>query len=245
MRKTYTLIQNSTITNNTADADADGFGHGGGLFVYQNVSVTIEHTIAADNVDNSGLAPDIGNQVRAVYSLIGNEHGAVITGGGNIIGTAAAPIDPRLGPLADNGGFTGTHALLEGSPAIDAGDILFDPQSVNPPLMFDQRAESPFQRQVGVIDIGAYEYLALNVGTVHDELDGIVGNGNLSLREAIYLANQLPGVDTIRFDPALAGQTLTLTLGELVVSESLIFSGLGADRLAIDAVGHFAGVSIQ
>jgi hypothetical protein len=29
--------------------------------------------------------------------------------------------DPLLGPLQDNGGPTLTHALLEGSPAIDAG----------------------------------------------------------------------------------------------------------------------------
>ena len=30
--------------------------------------------------------------------------------------------DPMLGPLQDNGGPTLTHALLTGSPAIDAGD---------------------------------------------------------------------------------------------------------------------------
>ena len=49
--------------------------------------------------------------------------------GGSLIGTAAAPIDPLLGPLADNGGPTLpdgskmlTHALLPGSPAINAGD---------------------------------------------------------------------------------------------------------------------------
>ena len=38
--------------------------------------------------------------------------------GDQIIGTA----NPHLGPLADNGGPTKTHALLSGSPAIDAGD---------------------------------------------------------------------------------------------------------------------------
>jgi hypothetical protein len=30
--------------------------------------------------------------------------------------------DPVLGPLADNGGHTLTHALFDSSPAIDAGD---------------------------------------------------------------------------------------------------------------------------
>jgi hypothetical protein len=38
------------------------------------------------------------------------------------VGTAASPIDPRLGPLQDNGGPTQTMALLSGSPALNAGD---------------------------------------------------------------------------------------------------------------------------
>ena len=39
----------------------------------------------------------------------------------DIVGTGDSPIDPRLAPLADNGGRTLTHALLPGSLAIDAG----------------------------------------------------------------------------------------------------------------------------
>jgi hypothetical protein len=34
-------------------------------------------------------------------------------------GSVAAPLDPRLGLLQNNGGYTHTHALLAGSPAID------------------------------------------------------------------------------------------------------------------------------
>nr|WP_129671859.1 choice-of-anchor Q domain-containing protein [Candidatus Chloroploca sp. Khr17] len=54
--------------------------------------------------------------------------------------------DPKLGPLADNGGDTETHALLDGSPALDAGSSA---------LTTDQRsAPRPF----GLADdIGAYE----------------------------------------------------------------------------------------
>ena len=64
---------------------------------------------------------------------------------GDLIG-----LDPMLGPLQDNGGYSHSHALLPGSPAIDAGDPLF----VNPPL-YDQRE---FVRVNGAgIDIGAYE----------------------------------------------------------------------------------------
>lgn len=41
---------------------------------------------------------------------------------GGWAGTGNLDLDPLLGPLADNGGFTFTHALYPGSPAIDAGD---------------------------------------------------------------------------------------------------------------------------
>ena len=57
--------------------------------------------------------------------------------------------DPKLGPLADNGGPTLTMALLPGSPAIDAGDTSLAPTN-------DQRG---FPRPAGLAaDIGAFEY---------------------------------------------------------------------------------------
>ena len=37
-------------------------------------------------------------------------------------GSAPILADPKLGPLQNNGGPTQTHALLSGSPAIDAGN---------------------------------------------------------------------------------------------------------------------------
>jgi hypothetical protein len=82
--------------------------------------------------------------------------------GGNLIGTPGSPIDPLLGPLAANGGPTMTHALLTGSPAIDAGDPSAFPGVGNVPL-YDQRG-APFSRVFdgdGIdgqrIDIGAFE----------------------------------------------------------------------------------------
>src|SRR5207248_4299647 len=60
--------------------------------------------------------------------------------------------DPILGPLQDNGGPTFTHALLPGSPTIDAGDPNF-----TPPPLFDQRGPG-FDRVVnGRIDKGSFE----------------------------------------------------------------------------------------
>ena len=62
-------------------------------------------------------------------------------------------IDPKLGPLQDNGGPTWTHALLQGSPAIDAGDPTGAPSE-------DQRGV-PRPQGRGV-DIGAFESLSAN-----------------------------------------------------------------------------------
>ena len=70
-----------------------------------------------------------------------------MTGPGDQINT-----EPLLGPLQDNGGPTLTHALLPGSPAIDAGDPNF-----TPPPFYDQRGPG-FPRVVnGRIDVGSFE----------------------------------------------------------------------------------------
>ena len=75
----------------------------------------------------------------------------VTSGSGNIITD-----DPQLAPLDHNGGPTKTHALLTGSPAIDAGD----PDFSSPP-QFDQRGAPRVidgdRVTGGRIDIGAYE----------------------------------------------------------------------------------------
>jgi hypothetical protein len=73
--------------------------------------------------------------------------------------TTISGVDPLLGPLADNGGPTLTHALLPGSPAIDAGN----PAIPNPPPA-DQRG---FARIYGpAIDIGSFEAQPLDVVNV-------------------------------------------------------------------------------
>ena len=84
--------------------------------------------------------------------------GVTIAGANNLIIAAngiTLPPDtldaaPLLGPLQDNGGATRTHALLEGSPAIDSGNNVSN-------LDFDQRGEG-FARMAGAsADIGAFE----------------------------------------------------------------------------------------
>ena len=115
------IITDSTITNNSAAGASSASG------VYQdNGAVTIRNSIIAANVNNA-TQPDVvakgGTGITSSgFNLIGNR-GSVITfsSTGDQSGTGAAPLNPVLGALQNNGGTTLTHALLLGSPAIDKG----------------------------------------------------------------------------------------------------------------------------
>jgi hypothetical protein len=145
-------LTNVTLTANRADTA------GGGLFVQFGAPGPVLHnTLIADNFSGASgtTRDDVSGALNASgdYNLIGD--GTGMTGltndvNGNLVGTASAPIDPLLGPLQDNGGRTQTHALLPGSPAIDAGNNAYATE-------WDQRGEG-FPRIVnGIIDIGAFE----------------------------------------------------------------------------------------
>jgi len=91
---------------------------------------------------------DLDGSFASVGHNLVNGSGFTNTASSDQIGSPDAPIDPRLGPLADNGGPTQTHALLPGSPALDAGDDML--------TGLDQRGRP---RLSGAhVDIGAYEF---------------------------------------------------------------------------------------
>src|SRR6185436_2788228 len=101
-----------------------------------------------------------GRFVSLGHNLIGNNEGAQEdfpagspNANGDLVGTSATPIDPQLATLADNGGPTQTHALLAGSPAINAGNPA-TPGSGSPACeLTDQRGYARPDR----CDIGAFE----------------------------------------------------------------------------------------
>jgi hypothetical protein len=134
-------VLNSTIYSNTASSAAGG--------IWNNTAgaaanVILKNTIVAGNNDpNSGVLNCDGPALRTLgNNLIGD-------------GTCIAPVagdlqntDPKLGPLADNGGATNSYRPLAGSPAIDAGNSTGCPA-------FDQRG---YPRPIGAAcDIGAVE----------------------------------------------------------------------------------------
>jgi hypothetical protein len=100
---------------------------------------------------NSGVAPDVcGTFTSQGYNLIAVTNGSSgFPGPGDRVGSSGAPLDPWIGPLADNGGPTFTRALLPGSPAIEAGTAIGVPPT-------DQRGVP--RPQGPSVDIGAFEY---------------------------------------------------------------------------------------
>src|SRR5262245_3525425 len=60
----------------------------------------------------------------------------------------------------------------------------------------------------------------------------LADSGAGSLRQAVVDANGSPGADTIQFAPGLHG-TITLSSGQLSITDSLTINGPGADRLAV------------
>jgi CSLREA domain-containing protein len=112
----------STVAENGAET-------GGGIGTLGGGEVSVFNSLVARNTA-SNIEPDVSKAAStslvARFNLIGDGTGSGMVDGvdGNQVGTGAALIDPKLGRLATNGGTTKTHALMFGSPAIDAaGDL--------------------------------------------------------------------------------------------------------------------------
>ena len=179
----------------------------GGGAIDNSGDLTMIGCIVAGNTATP-QGPDIwmeGTSLLATNCLIGDGSTTELANGvdGNLVGTTAAPIDALLGPLANNGGPTPTLLPSSRSPAIDAGGTTT--------LTTDQRG---FPRVLGAAaDIGAVE--ASPSPQVFNTADSGVG----SLR---YVVAYNPG-STITFDPALSGQTIRLTNGQIsLISNAVI-----------------------
>jgi CSLREA domain-containing protein len=176
IRGTTATLTNSTISGNSTDLQGGGIvatnvsllnvtvtdnsaREGGGVFLRTGGTSSVRNTIVADNVvDSVGIGPDLfGTFTSSGHNLIGDGSGSTgFTNGtnGDQVGTAANPIDPKLGPLANNGGPTKTHALRAGSPAIDHGDNSVAPATDQRGFV---RSKDGDGNRSAIVDIGAFE----------------------------------------------------------------------------------------
>lgn len=128
-----------TLTNVTLSGNV---ATGASALESVNMAVTLRHVTVTNNTGFGGALRhysfDGSTKVTFVNSVVaGNTFGGCSSNGANLVsqggnvdsdgscaftlGTDRANADTRLGPLADNGGSTDTHALLSGSAALDAG----------------------------------------------------------------------------------------------------------------------------
>jgi hypothetical protein len=142
-------VTNCTIANNSALNGSSG----GRILNQSGTTLNLINTIVADNTA-TGSGPDVAGTVNtADHNLIGDGSGmSIVTDqGGNLIGGNGSPvIDPRLGPLQNNGGPTQTLAPLNDSPAIGNADNSKAPAT-------DQRGVTRGDEVGEATDIGAFE----------------------------------------------------------------------------------------
>lgn len=117
----------STVTANRADSDSgamfDSPGQGGGVWVDTDAALEIRGSIVADNFDDSILAPlhrDCSGEIDSWgYNLVRFQLGCTINAVNDPGTDLAAGTNPKLKPLASNGGPTQTHALKGSSPLVN------------------------------------------------------------------------------------------------------------------------------
>jgi hypothetical protein len=150
-------------------------------------------------------------------------NGGLVDGGGNLSWPdATCPglnADPLLGPLADNGGPTQTHALLPGSPAIDAALLANCPPT-------DQRGV--IRPQGTGCDIGAFELEDTTAPTITitTPADG-----------ATYLLGQAVAADYTCQDEA-GGSGLAACVGPVPDGSPIDTGSVGAKTFTVQATDN-------
>jgi predicted outer membrane repeat protein len=247
-----------TLTNSTLSGNFAAF-NGGGLD--QRGRATLANTIIAGNrvSGTAGLGPDVYGTVSSLgHNLVGD-----VRGSSGWVSSDLQNVDPKLASLGNYGGPTQTMALMQGSPALNAGSASIPGVAV-PTL--DQRGalRGPAGLDAGdAPDIGAYEATSSYLVTTPTD-SGAVG----TLRSAVTWANLNVNVNkpkpvavptplvpnTIVFDTKGAfGQSQTITLspglGPLTLTNSSVHEAIagpgasvvtvsGGDKVQVFSISH-------
>lgn len=138
-------IASSTIVSNTSY----------GITVYSGTLWIANSILASNGITTNFVITGGANLVSLGYNLSSSTD--ILSGTGDLTGTL-----PALGPLQNNGGPTPTHALLPGSPGIDAGNPAGCLDVDGTALFNDQRgnlrASDGTNSGVRRCDIGAFEF---------------------------------------------------------------------------------------
>ena len=260
-------ISANTVTVNTSTISAN---NGGGISAQVDLTIdfsTIVGNFSRNGVGGvSGQNVNISNSIVAAnrgtfadlesaesviveYSLIGDNRGTDLSEAalgspdirGNLIGgPESGIIDPRIAPLKDNGGPTFTHALLPGSPAIDAGNPLATAGGDDVSL-HDQRGEtflrvaSGHGAAVARIDMGAHERQYLTASFLGISSPTVTPVDDVTIR----FTSAVNGFDLSDLKLSLNGGENLLTGDETLNSTDNQTFVLGGTTDATGAAGYY------
>lgn len=140
-------VANSTISNNAAPQGSAIHGRNGGAAV----DTTVDIDIAFSTIFNNGVT-DSNGPIDITHSILTEPvQGTLDVNSFNLVSAT-----PGVAPLADNGGPTKTHALLDNSLALNTGAPTAMAGEAGVPL-YDQRGAEFDRIAGGRIDIGAFE----------------------------------------------------------------------------------------
>jgi hypothetical protein len=226
-----TTVAKSTISNNTA-SDL-GTGISGSVEILTGSTISGNHCPSSYICSGDGISGHIGTLNNTIvagngggyYGHRGDISGTIETASHNLISESTSSggiqngingnlvgVNPLLGPLQNNGGSTMTHALLAGSPAINAGDNVF---AIGPT---DQRGAGFSRILAGTVDIGAFESASPPTVFVSGRVTTIDGSG---VRGALVSLTDADGgrrtvltspLGYYLFDSVMPGQLFTLTV---------------------------------
>jgi hypothetical protein len=190
-------VLNSTIAGNTAQDSAATPTNGGGIYNLcdtggQTATLTLQNSILSDSSANNdvhnnqaaGTATATASAPNIVESGIGNSGGALDS-------TGVIASDPALAALASNGGPTQTQAILNTSPAFNAGTSSL---ATAGGLTLDQRGST---RVSGTsVDLGAFELLSIpTISFVSPSIGTTAGGTSVTITGTGFT-----GVTSVTFD---------------------------------------------
>jgi Ca2+-binding RTX toxin-like protein len=220
-------VSNSTLSGNSATT-------GGGIYNYATLRV-------GNSIISGNIALETSAELGNPGSFTSNGHNLVGQNGnvGGFITTATdlvlqGGIATAIAPLADNGGPTLTHALVAGSPALNAGNNAL----ISVEVTTDQR-DAGFSRILhGTVDIGAFESslqplpklttsdLTLTEGNNGSTIATFIVNLNAAATQPILVDYAtVNGTATAGSDYIASSGTLVFKPGEISKTISIVING--------------------
>ncbi|MBI5304356.1 MAG: DUF11 domain-containing protein [Chloroflexi bacterium] len=151
-------LNNATISNNGWAGIKNYLG-----------TINLKNTLIANNsTEDCSIEPGYAGTVNSLgYNLVRYNSNC------SLVGSDLTNLDPKLGLLQDNGGSTLAHALLLGSPAINAGNPAGCSDNQGNILAIDQRGLARSDR----CDIGAFETQPLEYSTMDvNKTSAVIGD---------------------------------------------------------------------